>query len=75
MDMKFKTHENRIRRMADRAGYRLQKSRSRDERAMDFGLYALFEQQNNIPVNPPLLNRWTCSWKLDEVEEFLTRET
>jgi hypothetical protein len=33
-----KVYENRLRRVADRQGYRLEKSRRRDERAITFGL-------------------------------------
>jgi hypothetical protein len=64
--------ENRLRRAADRQGFRLTKSRSRDPRAVDFGLYALFNAGTNEAVNPKLQGRWECSWTLDRVEEFLS---
>jgi hypothetical protein len=38
-----KIYENRLRRVADRHGYRLEKSRRRDERAITFGLYRLVD--------------------------------
>jgi hypothetical protein len=38
-----KIYENRLRRVADRQGYRLEKSRRRDERAITFGLYRLVD--------------------------------
>ncbi len=38
-----KVYENRLRRVADRRGYRLEKSRRRDERAITFGLYRLVD--------------------------------
>ncbi len=38
-----KVYENRLRRVADRRGYRLEKSRRRDERAITFGLYRLID--------------------------------
>jgi hypothetical protein len=38
-----KVYENRLRRVADRQGYRLEKSRRRDERAITFGLYRLVD--------------------------------
>lgn len=69
-----KVRENRLRRMADRQGLRLLKSRSRDERAIDYGLYALIDIDTNSAVNPALAQRWVCSWTLDEVEEYLQRE-
>ena len=38
-----KVYENRLRRVAYRQGYRLEKSRRRDERAITFGLYRLVD--------------------------------
>jgi len=72
-NMKEKTLENRLRRMADRQGLRLQKSRSRDPNACDFGLYALIDLQTGGAVNPALSQRWVCSWSLEETEAYLTR--
>lgn len=71
MDMKEKTRENKLRRIADRRGYRLTRSRSRDPNAIDYGLYALIDIQTNGVVNPPIAQRWVHSWTLDEVEEYL----
>lgn len=67
-----KVRENRIRRMADRQGYRLMKSRSRDPRAVDYGLYGLVDIQTGGSVFPALAGRWVCSQELDDVEAFLT---
>ena len=67
-----KAHENRLRRMADRQGLQLVKSRSRDPHALDYGLYGLVNLETGGTVNPMLLNRWRCSWTLDEVENWLT---
>jgi hypothetical protein len=39
----YKTFENRLRRAADRQGYRLEKSRTRDPRAADYGTYQLVD--------------------------------
>jgi hypothetical protein len=66
-----KVTENRLRRAADRQGLRLMKSRSRDPRAMDYGLYALINDRIGGAVNPSLANRWTCSWTLEQVEQYL----
>jgi len=66
--------ENKLRRMADRQGYRLVKSRSRDTNAVDFRLYALIDVETSGAVNPAIAQRWVCSWGLDEVEEFLLRK-
>ena len=57
-----KVRENRIRRMADRQGYRLLKSRRRDPLATDFGTYRL--KRGAVT---------TRTLTLDEVEEWLTR--
>lgn len=70
--MSDKVRENRIRKKADRMGYRLVKSRSRDPDAVDFGLYGLVDVGTNVVVNPPIAQRWVCSWTLDEVEDWLT---
>lgn len=71
MDQEIKVKENRLRRMADRRGLKLSKSRSRDEGAIDFGLYALIDVQTGGAVNPALAQRWVHSWTLDEVEQYL----
>ncbi len=71
--MNFKVRENRLRRMADRQGLRLMKSRSRDLNAIDYGLYGLVDIQTGATVNVPIAGRWPCSWDLDEVERFLER--
>jgi hypothetical protein len=68
-----KVRENRLRRKADRMGYRLSKSRSRDPDAIDYGLYALLDPSTGSAVNPALAQRWVHSWSLDEVEKWLTR--
>jgi hypothetical protein len=69
-----KVKENRLRRMADRRGYRLMKSRSRDPQAIDYSLYALIDVRTGGAVNPALAQRWTCSWDLDDVEDYLQDE-
>jgi hypothetical protein len=65
-----KVRENRLRRIADRRGYRLVKSRSRDPHALDYGLYALIDLRTGDTVNPAMINQIYsfCSWGLDEVE-------
>ena len=72
MGQETKVKENRLRRMADRHGLRLVKSRSRDAKAVDFGLYALVDVRTNGLINPAIAGRWICSWTLDQVEEYLT---
>jgi hypothetical protein len=65
---------NRLRRMAARQGLKLVASRRRDPRAIDYGLYALIDIQTNGAVNPAIAGRWVCSWNLDQVEEYLTKD-
>ena len=48
------------------------RSRSRDPRVPDHGLYALIDVRTGGAVNPAIAQRWTCSWTLDRVEQFLT---
>ncbi len=74
MDTSEKVRENRLRRMANRQGYRLVKSRSRDPYALDYGLYALYDVSTGFAVTEALVNGKTCSWGLDEVEDWLTPE-
>lgn len=69
--MNERTAEQRLRRKADRYGLRLMKSRSRDPKAVDYGLYALIDIQTGGAVNPAIAQRWVCSWSLDEVADYL----
>ena len=64
-----KVRENRLRRMADRQGLTLRKSGRRDPRALDFGMYALVDERNNI-VAGAASGRF--DFTLDDVEAYLT---
>ncbi len=59
-----KVQENRLRRMADRQGLRLEKSRRRDHRALDFGTYTLTDIRKDEVV--------VVTTDLKEVEAVLT---
>jgi hypothetical protein len=48
MDNAEKVQENRLRRMAERQGLVLKKSRRRDPRALDYGVYYIADAQRNI---------------------------
>ena len=48
-----KVLENRLRRAAKRQGLLLEKSRRRDLRAIDYGLYALLDAFTGDPINQP----------------------
>jgi hypothetical protein len=65
-----KVRENRLRRMAQRYGYRLEKCRRRDPRSLGYGGYELID----VRINGVVLgsNPWAYSADLDEVEAFLT---
>lgn len=62
-DTQFKTRENRLRRVAERQGLALTKTRRRDPRAIDYGHYYL--HRDGIQV----LDATT----LDDIERFLTQ--
>jgi hypothetical protein len=44
-DQEYKVLENRLRRMLDRQGYRLLKSRARDPRAITYGGYMIVDHE------------------------------
>jgi hypothetical protein len=58
-----KVREDRLRRMAQRQGLTVQKSRRRDPLALDFGVYYVMRGADTID-SPS---------SLDELEEYLTR--
>ncbi|MFD9632833.1 hypothetical protein [Streptomyces violascens] len=60
-----KVRENRLRRMASRQGLTLRRSRRRDRRALDYGLYWL-AQADGMQVTA------SEGITLDEIERFLT---
>jgi hypothetical protein len=66
-DQTDKVRENRVRRMAERQGLILRKSRRRDPRALDFGGYRLIDADANFLVYPDQYGT-----DLDGIEEFLT---
>ena len=68
-DQDYKVLENRLRRVADRQGLRLAKSRRRDPLALDHGTYWLVDIDTNGVVE-----RQNFGIGLDEVAEFLWGE-
>jgi len=85
MDTTEKTRENRLRRVAERRGLRLEKSRSRDPRAIGYGRYCLHqdragprglvkESASPIAETVTWVNRTAVPiMTLDEVEAWLER--
>lgn len=67
-----KVRENRLRRMAERQGVRLEKSRRRDPRAADYGTYSLIDANTNVPIIGG--GSGVTGLTLDEVEKRLTIE-
>jgi hypothetical protein len=74
MERATKLRENRLRGMAKRYGLRLEKSKSRDPSAIDYGLYALIRPETGGTVNAAIAQRWVCSWNLDTVEQYLSQK-
>lgn len=74
MNSEVKVSENRLRRKADRCGFRLAKSPRRDRDALDYGLYALIDHESGGSAhahNPATSSPFTLT--LVEVEAFLAR--
>jgi hypothetical protein len=65
-----KVNENRVRRMAERQGFALQKSRRRDPNAMDFGGYWIIDPNINGIIAP----NDDFGFSLEAAEAFLTQE-
>ncbi len=64
MDQAEKARENKVRRMAEREGFALQRSRRRDPLAIDYGVYRLW--RDGLLV---LGDAVGCH--MDEIEQFL----
>lgn len=64
-----RTREQRIRRAAKRQGLALRKTRTRDPRALDYGMYALADEQTNVVVAGTASDRFGFS--LDDVDAYL----
>jgi hypothetical protein len=68
-----KVRENRLRRMAQRQGLELRKSRTRDPRARDYGKYWLVDPFINNIVFGELPGEWRGNAaNLDDIERYLT---
>jgi hypothetical protein len=66
-----KVRENRVRRMAERQGLALAKSRRRDPRATDYGTYMLVDPtSNSVVAGTAATGR--PEFTLDDVEQYLT---
>lgn len=72
MDAEEKVREARLRRMAERQGLYLQRSRRRDPLALDFGGYQLIEPGSNSLVFGEFAGRGFGA-SLDDIEDYLRR--
>jgi hypothetical protein len=68
-----KVRENRLRRMAERQGLALHKSRRRDPRALGFGGYMIVDVATNAIVAGELDSPRALT--LEEVEQYLTGDS
>lgn len=68
-----KIRENRLRRMAERQGLKLEKSRRRDVHAWDYGTYQIVDPDRNMLIYSASIQHG-YGLDLDDVEEFLTSE-
>jgi len=66
-----KIRENRLRRMAERQGLVLSRSRRRDPRALDFGTYMLLNAKTSAVVAQGSESGYGLS--LDDVEQQLQK--
>jgi hypothetical protein len=67
-----KVRENRLRRMAERQGYALVKSRRRDPRAIDYGCWMIINPYSNT-VAAGTAGTGRPNFSLDDVEAWLTQ--
>ena len=67
-----KVRENRLRRMADRQGLKLLKSRAQDPRGLTYGCYGLVDIWSGGSVVADDIGRGYPLSSLDEVEEYLS---
>jgi hypothetical protein len=72
MDAEEKVREARLRRMAERQGLYLRRSRRRDPLALDYGCYYLIEPESNSLVFGELAGHGFGA-SLDDIEAYLRR--
>lgn len=66
--MSNNVRENRLRRAAERQGFRLVKSRRRDPRALDYGRFMIVDRDNRAVAGELNTGRGLT---IDQVESFL----
>jgi hypothetical protein len=73
METSEKVRENRLRRMAERQGYKLRKSGRRDPRAWDYGTYQIVHSALGSLAVAQKSSR-EVNLTIDEVERWLTTD-
>lgn len=64
-----KVKENRLRRIAERRGMKIEKSRRRDPKAIDFGGYMLIDVSTNAVITGG--SPYPYSASIEDIEEHL----
>jgi hypothetical protein len=64
------SREHRLRRMAERQGLELHKSRRRDPRALDYGRWKILDERGKPVAGTDHAGR--AAMTLDEIENYLT---
>jgi len=76
-ERRAKVRENKLRRIAERQGLQLVKSRRRDPLAIDFGRYWLVGEEDGaqyfVPSTDDIFVRARVGYTIDEVEGYLLR--
>ena len=68
-----KVEDARLRRVARRQGLVLQKSRRRDPRALDFGLYCIINPEHGGTIHADLAGHTVYALTLEEAREWLEK--
>lgn len=68
MEVEEKVRENKLRRIAQRRGFRIEKSRRKDPDALDYGGYMLIKNDINGVVLGS--TAFTYSATLDDIEKY-----
>jgi len=77
-ERRAKVRENRMRRMAERQGLQLVKSRRRDPLALDYATYWIVGEENGasyfIPSTADIRIRRRVGYTIDQVEVYLVEQ-
>lgn len=71
MDSTFKTYENKIRRIAKRRGYNLQKSYMKDKLGIDYGTYRLSDLKTGTII---YAKETGYGYDITEIENYLNKD-